>query len=62
MNKFVTIAAAAAFATLAACAPEASAPAPEATETVANEVELNEDGSVAVGGGGNRDNAAVQAK
>lgn len=45
MKKIVTFAAVAALATLSACSSE-TAPAPEATETVASEVELNDDGSV----------------
>lgn len=47
MKKIVTLAAVAALATLAACS-SSEAPAPEATETAANEAvpELNEDGSV----------------
>lgn len=48
MKKIVTLAAVAALATLSACIGEdAAAPEAVATETVANEVELNDDGSVA---------------
>ena len=47
MKKIVTLAAVAALATLSACTKEdAAAPEAVATETVANEVELNDDGSV----------------
>ena len=49
MKKIVTLAAVAALATLSACTKEDAA-APEAveTETVVNEVELNDDGSVKI--------------
>lgn len=46
MKKIVTFAAVAALATLAACSNDAAAPEAVATETVAEEVELNEDGTV----------------
>lgn len=47
MKKIVTFAAVAALATLSACTSEdAAAPDATATETVAEEVELNEDGSI----------------
>ena len=46
MKKIVTFAAVAALATLSACSNDAAAPEATATETVANEVELNDDGSV----------------
>lgn len=47
MKKIVTFAAVAALATLSACTKEdAAAPEAVATETVANEVELNDDGTV----------------
>lgn len=46
MKKIVTLAAVAALATLAACSNDAAAPEAVETETVANEVELNDDGSV----------------
>jgi ABC-type phosphate transport system substrate-binding protein len=59
MNKFVTIAAVAALATLTACSNDAAeVPADAATEAAA---ELNDDGSVAVDGAVVEDAPAAEA-
>ena len=59
MNKFVTIAAVAALATLTACSNDvAEVPADAATEAAA---ELNDDGSVAVDGAVVEDAPAAEA-